>query len=92
MREVVVPTCSYRMGVKEMAIGLAAFHIDSAATRMTYQNLWLPQRFPLLMTYAASLVVAGILYLLGCIRQKAASGKRPRSRRSSHSADYSKLM
>jgi len=52
--EVVVPTCSYRMGVKEMGLGLAVINKEG---EIFYANLWLPGRFSGLYTYAASLVV-----------------------------------
>ena len=60
--EVVVPTCSYRMGVSEMGLGLLAVNSQG---EVIYSNLWLPSRFSLLYTYAASLVVVVILFLMG---------------------------
>ena len=60
--EVVVPTCSYRMGVSEMGLGLMAI---SSQGDVFYTNLWLPSRFSLLYTYAASVVVVVIIFLLG---------------------------
>jgi len=60
--EMVVPTCSYRMGVSEMGLGLLAI---SSQGEVFYANLWLPSRFSLLYTYAASVVVVVILFLLG---------------------------
>ena len=60
--EVVVPTCSYRMGVSEMGLGLMAI---SSQGEVFYTNLWLPSRFSLLYTYAASVVVVVIIFLLG---------------------------
>ena len=88
-REIVVPTCSYRMGVPEMAFGLATFQMDGARITMTYRNLWLPSRFPLLITYAVTLPLSLLLFLMG--RRRAVQYKRPRSRRASHNyPDYSK--
>jgi len=60
--EVVVPTCSYRMGVSEMGLGLLAVTNQG---EVVYSNLWLPSRFSLLYTYAASLVVVVIIFMLG---------------------------
>jgi len=62
MSEVVVPTCSYRMGVKEMGVGLAVFSKDGD---VVYHNLWVPSRFPLLYSYLASLFCFTLLFLLG---------------------------
>jgi len=56
--EVVVPTCSYRMGVQDMGLGLA---VVSREGEVFYSNLWLPARFTLLYTYLASLVVVAAL-------------------------------
>lgn len=52
--EVVVPTCSYRMGVQEMGLGLM---VVSKSGETFYANLWLPGRFSLLYTYAACLAM-----------------------------------
>jgi len=60
--EVVVPTCSYRMGVSEMGLGLLAVNRQGEGV---YANLWLPSRFSLLYTYAASVVVVVIIFLMG---------------------------
>merc|ERR1711892_53319 len=60
--EMVVPTCSYRMGVSEMGLGLLAI---SSQGEMFYANLWLPSRFSLLYTYAASVVVVVIIFMMG---------------------------
>lgn len=59
--EVVVPTCSYRMGVKEIGLGLAVVGTDG---EVTYTNLWLPSRFSLLYTYLASLVVVVVIVVV----------------------------
>ena len=63
MHEINVPTCSYRMGVKEMAFGLAAF--DFASGDVTYVNLWLPSRFSLLYLYIMAVILAWFLFVLG---------------------------
>jgi hypothetical protein len=52
--EVVVPTCSYRMGVQEMGLGLM---VVGKSGETFYANLWLPGRFSLLYTYAACLAM-----------------------------------
>ena len=59
LKEIIVPTCSYRMGVKNMAFGLAHFHQDK---KVEYYNLWLPKRFPLLLAYLVALIVALVLF------------------------------
>eukprot|EP00088_Acartia_fossae_P068891 TRINITY_DN8847_c0_g1_i1.p1 TRINITY_DN8847_c0_g1~~TRINITY_DN8847_c0_g1_i1.p1 ORF type:complete len:374 (+),score=50.80 TRINITY_DN8847_c0_g1_i1:88-1209(+) len=63
--EIVVPTLSYRMGVKEMGAGLAVFKPETGS--MVYHNLWLPARFPLLYTYVASVIVVVLLAVVGKI-------------------------
>lgn len=60
--EIVVPTSSYRMGVKEMGVGLAVFREGG---EVTYHNLWLPARFPHLFLYIASLTCVLCLFLFG---------------------------
>lgn len=56
--EVVVPTCSYRMGVQDMGLGLA---VVSREGEVFYANLWLPARFTLLYSYLGSLLVVALL-------------------------------
>ena len=60
--EIVVPTASYRMGVPTMGLGLVSL---SSQGEIFYSNLWLPARFSLLYTYAASLGVVIIILLVG---------------------------
>ena len=60
LQEIVVPTCSYRMGEKRMAFGLATFNTQSR--KVTYTNVWLPARFPLLILYLVALIVSSLLY------------------------------
>ena len=43
MHEINVPTASYRMGVAEMALGLAVIDMNQSET-VFYVNLWLPSR------------------------------------------------
>jgi len=59
--EVVVPTCSYRMGVREMALGLA---VVEPSGEVTYANLWLPSRFSLLFIYLACVCLVGGITIL----------------------------
>ncbi|GFO44640.1 metallophosphoesterase 1 [Plakobranchus ocellatus] len=56
--EIMVPTCSYRMGVPYMGYGVA---IINKSGLMKYTVLWLPSRYPLLYIYAAVLLVSVIL-------------------------------
>jgi len=56
--EVVVPTCSYRMGVQDMGLGLA---VVSREGEVFYANLWLPARFTMLYSYLGSLLVVALL-------------------------------
>ncbi|CAL8106924.1 unnamed protein product [Orchesella dallaii] len=48
--EILVPTCSYRMGVSNMGYGAMELHQDGT---MKYTVLWLPSRFKQLYLYAA---------------------------------------
>jgi len=73
--EIVIPTASYRMGVPHMGLGLVSV---TSQGDVFYTNLWLPSRFSLLYTYAASLIVVVLIILVGklldirkvCRRQK----------------------
>ena len=95
IHEIIVPTCSYRMGVKEMAIGIAT--IDQDVGEITYHNLWLPSRFPLLYLYLAAVSIASTLFLIGRLKKRtrrasiSSSGQRRRSSLRSN-AHYSKLV
>jgi len=60
--EIVVPTCSYRMGVAEMGLGLVTVNSRGG---VTYSTLWLPGRFSLLYTYLTSVIVVTIIFLTG---------------------------
>ena len=88
IHEIIVPTSNYRMGVREMAYGLAV--VDFEDNTLTYVNLWLPSRFPLLYVYLASLSIAFTLYLIGRGKRRRRPST-PRRRRSS-SASYTKLV
>ena len=86
IHEIIVPTSNYRMGVREMALGLAVINFED--NTLTYMNLWLPSRFPLLYVYLASLSISVTLYLIGKGRKRPRRPSTPRSRRSS----YTKLV
>ena len=78
LHEVVVPTCSYRMGVKEMAFGIAAVNLNSIneeKIELIYANLWLPSRFALLFVYLAALISSAAIFLIGRI-QRIRRGRR----------------
>ena len=95
IHEIIVPTCSYRMGVKEMAFGLAKISFDTEnVEEVTYSNLWLPSRFPLLYVYLAAVSISSTLFLVGRIKKR--SNSTPRRRRNSSSpgskSNYSKLV
>ncbi|OQV16830.1 hypothetical protein BV898_09002 [Hypsibius exemplaris] len=61
IQEVVVPTCSYRMGVPRMGFGFAV--LDLTANRLFYTVLWLPSRYPHLFTELCA-TVAFVLALV----------------------------
>ena len=63
LHEINVPTVSYRMGVKQMAFGLAVANLDSG--EFVYRNLWLPSRFSCLILYIFAVVIAAFLFVLG---------------------------
>ena len=81
LHEIVVPTCSYRMGVKEMAFGIAAVNLNSINDKteekieLIYANLWLPSRFALLFVYLAALISSAAIFLIGRI-QRIRRGRR----------------
>ncbi|XP_067011180.2 uncharacterized protein Mppe [Anabrus simplex] len=62
IHEVMVPTCSYRMGVPDMGYGVAV--IDSASQRLAYTVLWLPSRFNQFAIYVGVLFVLCFFMLL----------------------------
>ena len=66
--EIIIPTSNYRMGVREMAYGLATINFED--NTLTYVNLWLPSRFPLLFVYLALLCITFTLYLIGKGKQR----------------------
>ena len=95
MHEIVVPTCSYRMGVPEMAFGLATFKFNGGGGgggMMVYHNLWLPSRFGNLIMYAAAVAVCLVLCCVGGIRSRRRYRRLSTRRRSSGPDPYSKLI
>ena len=75
LHEIVVPTCSYRMGVKEMAFGIGAINLNSVdknkndEIELFYANLWLPSRFALLFFYLAALMLSAAIFLIGRVQR-----------------------
>jgi len=89
MSEIVVPTISYRMGVKEMGAGLAVFNKDG---ELVYHNLWLPSRFPLLFAYLASLVCVVILTVLDKCMDARKISRRRAELQSTYRQNYQPLL
>ncbi len=85
LREIVVPTASYRMGVERMAIGLASIRPGEAERVVLYRNLWLAGRFPVLYVYAVAAMLSTLLFCCGRRkkRKRKHSQDKQRSRRSS---------
>lgn len=102
IHEIVVPTCSYRMGVKEMAFGFGLINMKgSGPPELLYTNLWLPSRFALLYIYIATILCAFVLLCMGrCQAGKRGrrnsrgvnSGRRSASGSPSPGSKYSKLV
>jgi len=61
LTEVVVPAVSYRMGVPDMAFGVATISSDGA---VTYANLWLPKRFSVLRLYMFSALIVCSIFII----------------------------
>jgi len=89
MSEIVVPTCSYRMGVKEMGVGLVVASKDG---ELVYHNLWFPSRFPLLYTYLASLVTLVLLTILGKFFQLRRIARRRSELQSHYRKNFNYLL
>ena len=97
IHEVIVPTCSYRMGVKEMAFGIAAIDLSEPDNgNIFYVNLWLPSRFSLLYAYIVAVSISLSLMLLGKVKRRSRrnSLSTPKRRRSSTPSahSYTKLV
>ena len=61
--ELVIPTCSYRMGVPNMGYGAAVISKDG---QMKFDILWLPSRYRHLAVYVITLLLVAISLLLSC--------------------------
>lgn len=59
--EILVPTCSYRMGTDKIGYGFAV--IEGGSIR--YTVLWTPSRFPQLILYGL-IIVFGVIYMICC--------------------------
>lgn len=88
VHQITVPTCSYRMGVENMAFGLATLDVNTGDLR--YDNLWLPSRFSMLYLYAVTAPICLLLYGIGKRCQNRPS--KPRSRKSSRTHEYLKII
>ncbi|PNF22752.1 hypothetical protein B7P43_G06671 [Cryptotermes secundus] len=62
VHELMVPTCSYRMGVSNMGFGAAV--IDGTTDTMLYAVLWLPSRFWQLYMYIITLSMICMFIIL----------------------------
>ncbi|XP_014223873.1 cell division control protein 1 [Trichogramma pretiosum] len=62
VHELQIPTCSYRMGTKNMGYGLA--YIDTQEKTLDFTILWLPDRFKQLWLYLYSLAAALLISLV----------------------------
>jgi len=91
IREIVVPTCSYRMGEKKMALGMLAIYVskkagDKSGPMLVYRNLWLPGRFPCLIAYGLALAFAAAAFACGKRPGPTSAGSRRGSRRGSEAS------
>ncbi|KAG7311130.1 hypothetical protein JYU34_002116 [Plutella xylostella] len=73
VNEIFVPTCSYRMGTREIGYGAAV--IEKDYTQMRYTVLWTPERFPSLLAYAAIALLAVLLVVIKAIIRVMASSR-----------------
>jgi hypothetical protein len=75
LHEIVVPTCSYRMGVEEMAFGIGVINLNSVEGNINdkielfYANLWLPSRFALLFLYLAAIMLSATIFFICRVRR-----------------------
>ncbi|KAH9505299.1 hypothetical protein Btru_059196 [Bulinus truncatus] len=73
LSEIMVPTCSYRMGVPDMGYGVA---ILSKSGHLKYTVLWLPSRYKLLYIYIGVLAIVALLLLIEFIFWPPSSSSR----------------
>uniref|UniRef100_A0A0B7AH84 Calcineurin-like phosphoesterase domain-containing protein n=1 Tax=Arion vulgaris TaxID=1028688 RepID=A0A0B7AH84_9EUPU len=74
LSEIMVPTCSYRMGVPNMGYGVA---VINKTGKMKYTVLWLPARYTLLYIYLMMLAVVAVILIVHLILSPARSRKWP---------------
>ncbi|GAV02144.1 hypothetical protein RvY_12745 [Ramazzottius varieornatus] len=74
MQEVVVPTCSYRMGVPRMGYGVAI--VDLTTNRLFYTVLWLPPRYPHLYIEGAATIILVACFVFVLIAKQILSNSR----------------
>ncbi|KAF2903993.1 hypothetical protein ILUMI_02164 [Ignelater luminosus] len=79
--EILVPTCSYRMGTDKIGYGYAILENGT----LKYTVLWSPSRFLQLKIYLLSIVLVFIYLMVSCIC------KRCRKRKDNTTPIYSKL-
>ncbi|XP_035826961.1 cell division control protein 1 [Aplysia californica] len=78
VNEILVPTCSYRMGEPNMGYGVA--HIERSG-RLRYTVLWLPARYTLLYIYVVALVIVSVLLLVSFVTAPRSKVRPPSSYR-----------
>ncbi|KAK0043453.1 cell division control protein 1 [Biomphalaria pfeifferi] len=61
LSEIMVPTCSYRMGVPNMGYGVAVLNKSG---HLNYTVLWLPSRYKLLYIYIGVLAFVAVLLII----------------------------
>ncbi|BFZ17415.1 hypothetical protein BsWGS_20454 [Bradybaena similaris] len=74
LSEIMVPTCSYRMGVPKMGYGVA---VINKSGKMKYTVLWLPSRYNLLYVYIVVLAVAAFVLIINWIFSPVKTRKWP---------------
>ncbi|CAG5129770.1 unnamed protein product [Candidula unifasciata] len=74
LSEIMVPTCSYRMGVPKMGYGVA---VINKSGKMKYTVLWLPSRYHLLYVYIVVLAVAAFVLIINWVFSPVKSRKWP---------------
>lgn len=69
LNEIAVPTCSYRMGEKNMGFGVAIIGVDGV---VQYTVLWLPRRYTCVVSYIVVLSLMALSFLINrlCVRSR----------------------